>query len=222
MGLFNQINKQNRQYIKDLSDDRAAGTLGMSDAQKDAQINRSTEAAGAQTQAAIQQAAQAGLAGSPGQAQALFQGATSGLQNAATQASANADLASEQQAANRAAELAAQEQALFQRRKENREYVTNLTGQALEVASMAGMACWVAVALWGERSPRTRLARLWVNTHDNAFTRAYKRHGPTWARWVERSRLARAAAWLIWSVLARLGRRQLFIELRCATQIEVR
>ena len=222
MGLFNQINKQNRQYIKDLSDERAAGTLGMSDAQKDAQINRSTEAAGAQTQAAIQQAAQAGLAGSPGQAQALFQGATSGLQNAATQASANADLASEQQAANRAAELAAQEQALFQRRKENREYVTNLTGQALEAASLAGMACWVAVALWGERDERTLNARFWCKTHDNAFTRAYKRYGPTWARWVERSRLARAAAWLIWSVLARLGRRQSFTELRCATQFEVR
>lgn len=142
MGLFDpgNINKKNREYISDLSDQRAAGELGMSDAQKDALISRGTEAAGAQTQAALQQAAQGGAGMDAGSQQRLFQSAVGGLQNAATQASANADLASEQQAANKSAELAAQEQALFARRKDKRDYFTNLAGKAIEIGGSAAMA----------------------------------------------------------------------------------
>lgn len=210
MGIFDpgNVGRKNREYIADLSDKRAAGQLGMTDAQKDSQINRATEAAGAQTQAALSQAAQMG--GDPAQQQALFQSAVGGLQNTAAQASANADMASEQQAANRSAELSAQEQALFGRRKEKRDFFTDATGKAVEIAGTAAMACWVAVALWGEHDERTRLARFWCLTHpDNVFVQIYTYYGQTWARWVARSRAARLLAWPIWTLLARLGFRHL-------------
>lgn len=206
MGLFT-INKQNKAYIEDLSDKRANGALGMSPGQQDAMVSRGQEQVGAATQAAMSQMPTTGM--DAGAQQRMFQGAVGGMQQGLAQQKMGADLASEQHAANQASELAAQEQAFFQRRKENRGFALDAAGKAVEIAGTAAMACWVAVALWGERDERTFLARSWCASHDNAFTRAYTRHGQTWARWVERSRLARAVAWPIWSILAQLGEREL-------------
>lgn len=204
MGLFT-INKQNKAYIEDLSNKRAAGQLGLTAGQQDAMVARGQEQVGAATQAAMSQMPATGM--DAGAQQRMFQGAVGGMQQALAQQKMGADLASEQRAANQAAELAAQEQAFFQRRKDNRAFITDAAGKAMEIAGTAAMMCWVAVALWGEKDERTLNARLWCVTHDNAFTRAYQRHGQTWARWVERSLVARAVAWPIWTGLSLLGRR---------------
>lgn len=137
MGLFDPggINKSNRQYIQDLQAKRASGDLGLSDAQKDAMIARGQEQIGAATQAALSQMPPSGV--DAGSQQRAFQGAMGAMDQSLAQQKMGADLASEQQAANQAAELAAQEQGLFQRRKDKRDYFTKTVPQGVASAAQA-------------------------------------------------------------------------------------
>lgn len=202
------INRANVGYVQQQQAARAAGELGLTEAQKEAMVARGQEQVGAATSAALNQASLPNL--SPDQRARLASGAISGLQATLAQQKMGADMASQEQAANRSAELNALEQGLFQRRKEKRDFMVDAAGKAIETGMTVGMAaCWVAVALWGEEHPKTRLARYWCQEHDNAFTRAYTRHGQTWAGWVRRYRVARWAALPIWTALAYLGARHL-------------
>ena len=199
------INQANKAYIRDLQADRAAGTLGMSEAQKDTLTNRAMGTAGAATQSML---AQMPASGDAAQQQALMRTAASGLQNTAAQASANADLASEQQAANRAAETAAQEQALFQRRQANRQFALDVNGQAIEgLGYIADIVpwCWVAVALWGE-CERTQMARLHCRLSRGRFYEAYRQHGQDWADWLNAHPWAKPLVAPIWHYLAWRGK----------------
>lgn len=199
------INQASKAYIRDLQADRAAGTLGMSEAQKDTLTNRAMGTAGAATQSML---AQMPASGDAAQQQALMRTAASGLQNTAAQASANADLASEQQAANRAAELAAQEQALFQRRQANRQFALDVNGQAIEgLGYIADIVpwCWVAVALWGE-CERTQMARLHCRLSRGRFYDAYRTHGRAWAAWLNAHPWAKPLVAPIWHYLAWRGK----------------
>lgn len=199
------INQANKAYIRDLQADRAAGTLGMSEGQKDALTNRAMGTAGAATQSML---AQMPAGGDAAQQQALMRTAAAGLQNTAAQASANADQASEQQAANRAAELAAQEQQLFQRRQANRQYVLDMSEAGAQAAGavMTGIAaCWVAVALWGE-CERTQMARLHCRLSTGLFYSLYRRHGQDWANWLNAHPWAKPLVAPIWHYLAWRGR----------------
>jgi len=202
------INRSNVGYVAQQQARRAAGELGLSEAQKEARVATGQEQVGAATSAVLNQASSPGM--SPEQRQALTTGAIQGMQSTLAQQKMGADLESQQQAANEAAELNALEQGLFQRRQAKRDFIVDATGKAIQVGGQIAMAsCWVAVALWGEGHAKTRLARHWCRTHDNAFTRAYVRHGQTWAGWVSRSRIARSVALPIWTLLAYLGERHL-------------
>lgn len=199
------INQANKAYIRDLQADRAAGTLGMSEAQKDTLTNRAMGTAGAATQSML---AQMPASGDAAQQQALMRTAAAGLQNTAAQASANADLASEQQAANRAAELAAQEQALFQRRQQNRQFALDLSeagGKAAGTVISGIAACWVAVALWGE-CERTQMARLHCRLSRGWFYSLYRQHGQDWADWLNAHPWAKPLVAPIWHYLAWRGK----------------
>lgn len=199
------INQANKAYIRDLQADRAAGTLGMSEAQKDTLTNRAMGTAGAATQSML---AQMPASGDAAQQQALMRTAAAGLQNTAAQASANADLASEQQAANRAAELAAQEQALFQRRQQNRQFALDLSeagGKAAGAVISGIAACWVAVALWGE-CERTQMARLHCRLSRGWFYSLYRQHGQDWADWLNAHPWAKPLVAPIWHYLAWRGK----------------
>lgn len=66
--------------------------------------------------------------------------------------------------------------------------------------------CWVAVELFGFWSPTTLNARRYANTHDNWFTRLYRRQGRRWAGWLQRHRWARPLAKPAWLLMARLGK----------------
>ena len=79
--------------------------------------------------------------------------------------------------------------------------------QSAATVGAGALACWVADALWGEGQELTLSARRWVLEHDNVFTRAYIRHGRTWAAWVRTHKAARYMAWPIWRTLAWLGAR---------------
>lgn len=75
--------------------------------------------------------------------------------------------------------------------------------------SMAGSAmCWVAEVLFGVFSQTTADARLWANTHDNWFTRLYRRFGLTWAAWLLKNRWAHPLVKPIWLAMAVAGRKQ--------------
>lgn len=214
------INRSNVGYVAQQQAKRAAGELGLSEAQKEARVATGQEQVGAATSAVLNQASYPGM--SPEQRQALTTGAIQGMQSTLAQQKMGADLESQQQAANEAAELNALEQGLFQRRQAKRDFIVGSVGKGAEaggeigqavalskIAATAGAVCWVAVTLWGEGHAKTRLARHWCRTHDNAFTRAYVRHGQTWAGWVSRSRIARSVALPIWTLLAYLGERHL-------------
>lgn len=207
------LNASNIDYIAGQQQKRKDGTLGMSDAQKDATVARGQEQVGAATQAALSQMPMAGV--DAGTQQRMFQSAAGGMQQALAQQKMGADLESQQQAANASAELNALEQGAFQRRKEKRDFGIEAAGKALEVAGTVGMAaCWVAVALWGEADPRTRLARLWcAENPSHPFVRLYRAHGQTWARWVKSSVVARALAWPLWRLLAWRGEQHLLAEM---------
>lgn len=58
--------------------------------------------------------------------------------------------------------------------------------------------CWVAEELYGEYSIKTWRIRVWLIPKNNLFTRLYRTHGKTWARWVRKSRTVRFAARMIW------------------------
>jgi hypothetical protein len=73
---------------------------------------------------------------------------------------------------------------------------------------IGGFPCWVAEELFGKHDLRTAHARLWASTHDNRFTRLYRKHGRKWARWVRKSRIFRTIAWPVWRYMAYLGKRQ--------------
>jgi hypothetical protein len=210
------INRANKDYIKDLQAQRAAGTLGLSEGQKDDMVAQATGQAGAATQSLL---AQMPPSGDQASQQALMRTAASGMQNAVTQAKANADMASQQQAANKAAELAAQEQPFFARRAANRKFVYdihgdsiaaagNVIGGAAGAAGGAAVACWVAVALWGE-CERTRMARLHVKLSRGVFYDAYRKYGRAWARWLNTHPWAKPLVAPIWYYLAWRGERTL-------------
>lgn len=221
MRLFeNPENKANKEYIRGLQERRAAGELGMSEAQQQQQIALGTNAIGAQTAGALMAA---------GNNPAAQGAAIQGLQQAGAQVAAATDLASEQRAASNAAELAAQEQALFGRRKEKREFWRDTlasgasalgssggaggaegvaTGLSSGAAGAAAAACWVAEELWGPAHRLTLDARLYCLTNRNWFTRLYTSHGRGWAAWLRRNPWARPLAARIWRELARRGAAQ--------------
>lgn len=200
------INRANKDYIKDLQEQRASGTLGLSEGQKDDMVAQSTGQAGAATQSMLAQMPPSGDLASQ---QALMRTAAGGMQNAVAQASHNADIASQKQAANKASELAAQEQALFQRRQANRQFVMDLSeagGKAAGAVISGIAACWVAVALWGE-CERTQMARLHVRLSHGRFYDAYRKHGRAWAAWLDRHPWAKPLIAPIWYYLAWQGER---------------
>lgn len=203
------LNAANIDYITGQQQKRKDGTLGMTDPQKDASVARGQEQVGAATQAALSQVPMSGV--DAGTQQRMFQSAAGGMQQALAAQKMGVDLESQQQAANASAELNALEQGAFQRRKEKRDFGVETAGKAIEIAGQVGLlACWVAIALWGETDPRTRLARFWcAENPTHPFVRLYKRHGQTWARWVKSSVLARALAWPLWRFLAWRGERHL-------------
>lgn len=205
------LNAANIDYIAGQQAKRADGTLGMFDAQKDASVARGQEQVGAATQAALSQVPMSGV--DAGTQQRMFQSAAGGMQQALAQQKMGVDLESQQQAANASAELNALEQGAFQRRKEKRDFSINAAGKAIEIGgqiAQGAAVCWVAIALWGETDPRTRLARFWcAENPSHPFVLLYKRHGQTWARWVQASRIVRLLAWPLWRVLAVLGQRRL-------------
>ena len=222
MRLFaNPENKANKEYIRGLQERRAAGELGMSEAQQQQQIALGTNAIGAQTAGALMAA---------GNNPAAQGAAIQGLQQAGAQVAAATDLASEQRAASNAAELAAQEQALFGRRKEKREFWRDTlasgasalgssggaggaegVGTGLSSGAAAAAACWVAEELWGRAHPMTIDARFYCLVNRNWFTRLYIRHGQAWAAWLRRHTWARPLAARIWRELARRGAAQRLI-----------
>lgn len=205
----------NTAYVAAQQQKRADGTLGMSDAQKDATVARGQEQVGAATQAALSQVPMAGV--DAGTQQRMFQSAAGGMQQALAQQKMGADLESQQQAANASAELNALEQGAFARRQKNRDFAVDAAGKAVEVANVIAKdaaLCWVAIALWGETDPRTRLARLWcAENPSHPFVRLYRAHGQTWARWVKSSVVARALAWPLWRLLAWRGEQHLLAEM---------
>lgn len=72
---------------------------------------------------------------------------------------------------------------------------------------MGGM-CWVAEVLFGVNSQLTADARLWANTHDNWFTRLYRRHGQTWAAWLTAHPWAKPVVKPVWLAMAAAGKAQ--------------
>lgn len=198
------LNAANMEYITGQQAKRATSTLGMSEGQKEAQVARGQEQVGAATSAALTQLPAGVDAATQNR---FFQQAAGGMQQTLAQQKMGADMASQEQAANASAELNALEQGAFQRRKEKRDFAIDAAGKAVEVAGQAGLlACWVAIALWGEDDPRTRLARFWcLSNRTHPFVLLYRRHGQSWARLVRRSRLARLVAWPIWRLMAHLG-----------------
>lgn len=199
--------RENRDWIKELQAKREAGTLGMSEGQIDNAVAQGQGIAGAQTQALL---AQMPPSGDAAQQQALMRTAADGMQNNTAQLKRNADLASQQMAANQTAELAAQEQGLFARRAKNRDqanafHASNVEGAGAVMGGVAAM-CWVAVALWGE-CERTQMARLHCRLSSGPFYRAYKKHGLAWARWLTAHTWAKPLVTPIWAYLAWQGKR---------------
>ncbi|MAG28071.1 hypothetical protein CMI47_21305, partial [Candidatus Pacearchaeota archaeon] len=68
------------------------------------------------------------------------------------------------------------------------------------------MVCWVAEELYGKDDYRTHLARLYANTHDSWFLRAYQKYGVEWANWLKRHTWAKPLVRPIWDRMARLGK----------------
>lgn len=100
---------------------------------------------------------------------------------------------------------AAQAQEAAQRQAEQQQQ-SQLLGSLVGLGSAFALACWVAEELYGD-DVKTWTIRDWVLRNDNAFTRLYRRHGETWARWVRSNRLARAVARFVWDRLYVRARR---------------
>ena len=96
-----------------------------------------------------------------------------------------------------------------------RQHAAQMTGAIMggagQVAGGAGAlidaagACWVAEELYGVDHPKTHLARFWVMTHDNWFTRLYSKRGQSWAQRLENHPWAKPVVQPIWDVMAFLG-----------------
>ena len=65
--------------------------------------------------------------------------------------------------------------------------------------------CWVAEVLYGINDQRTHAARLWATTNDNWFTKLYKIHGETWAKWLTIHKWVQPVVKPIWDVIAIKG-----------------
>src|SRR6185503_4612081 len=81
-------------------------------------------------------------------------------------------------------------------------------GGAGQAVGASAMACWVAMALYGDDDPRTHLLRHWINhvwakesRIGAAFLNLYKRFGVRIAAIVKRNRFVRRAARVVFDRL---------------------
>ncbi len=72
--------------------------------------------------------------------------------------------------------------------------------------NILGGICWVADVLFGVGSERAMDARLWASTHDNLWTRTYRKYGEGWAEWLKPRPWAQRIVYPIWRWMAQKGK----------------
>lgn len=79
-------------------------------------------------------------------------------------------------------------------------------GQLLgSVGALGAAFCWVAEELYGIDHPKTHAARRYCATHDNAFTRLYRKEGRSWASFLAANAWAKPLVKPIWDAMAVIG-----------------